>query len=309
METMHPRLLAIPLDRPGFDRFFSAWLIQGDPVVIVDTGPAGAGDVLVSALQAWGVRRVDYVLLTHIHLDHAGGLARVLDHYSGARTVCHRKAVPHLKDPSRLWAGSRKVLGDLADAYGPPRPVPPAALIPHDEACIKGLTVLETPGHAPHHLSFSYRGNLFAGEAAGNFLDLGQGDYLRPATPPRFLLEEALESVGRMRALEDQALCYAHIGRAPGSHVMLDRFRDQLIRWAEILGSLLRARPEADANDCVDRLLRRDPELARFPELNAETRQRERFFLTNSVRGYLEYLRGRGKGPGGSPSPNDGHTP
>ncbi len=287
-----PTLLHTPLDHPGFQGFFGAWLIPGDPSLLVDTGPAGAGGRLIRDLDRMGIHRVDYVLITHIHLDHAGGLARILERYPEARAVCHRKAVPHVVDPDRLWAGSLKVLGEMARVYGRPAPVPAKALIPHDEACVPGLDVLETPGHAPHHLSFSYDGNLFAGEAAGNFLEVEETEYLRPATPPRFLLEEALESVDRLRALKDQPLCYAHFGRSPSSHLMLDRFREQLLRWREILERVLRESPDAGLEPCTDRLLECDPELTHFRLMDRATQQRERFFLRNSVRGFVDYLRG-----------------
>ncbi len=288
---MKLELVEIPLGRPGFQRFLGAWVAEGDRTFLVDTGPARSADTLVRRLKRLGLKRVDHVLLTHIHLDHAGGLARVLETYPGARVVCHRKAVPHLVDPARLWEGSRRVLGDLAESYGPPLPVPAEALIAHDEACLEGLQVLETPGHAPHHISFSLGGTLFAGEAGGNYLHWDGPEILRPATPPRFRLEPCLSSVDRLLELEDQVLCYAHYGLAQSSRSMLERFRGQLLRWRDLLASVLRARPEAGTAFCLDRLLEGDPELRSFPDLDPETRERERFFLKNSVRGYLEYLR------------------
>lgn len=288
---MKLELVEIPLDRPGFQRFFGAWVADGTRTFLVDTGPARSADTLVRRLKRLGLTQVDHVLLTHIHLDHAGGLARVLESYPGARVVCHRKAIPHLVDPDRLWQGSRRVLGDLAEAYGPPLPVPAEALIAHDEARIEGLQVLETPGHAPHHISFSLEGTLFAGEAGGNYLHSDGLEILRPATPPRFHLEPCLSSVDRLLALEDQVLCYAHYGRARRSRHMLVRFREQLLRWRDLLAPVLRTRPEAGAAFCLDRLLEADPELRSFYDLDPKTQERERFFLKNSVRGYLEYLR------------------
>ncbi len=288
---MDLELLDIPFDRPGFQKFFGAWTVRGALTFLVDTGPSVSADSLVQKLRTSGVNRLDYVLITHIHLDHAGGLSRVLDEFPGARVVCHRKAVPHLVDPARLWAGSRKVLGDMADAFGPLAPLPSELLIPHDEASIPGLQIIETRGHAPHHISFSYQGCLFAGEAAGNYIDFGGRELLRPATPSRFYLEESLASVDRMRALEEHVLCYAHFGRADDSRRMLGRFRDQLIRWRDILASLLRERPDADTELCLRALHRGDPELESFSALDPETRDRERFFMINSIRGYLGYLK------------------
>lgn len=290
-------LVEIPLDRPGFQRFFCAWLVRGERTFLVDTGPARSAGALIRRLKALGLDRLDYVLLTHIHLDHAGGLGRVLEAFPGARVVCHRKAVPHLADPARLWEGSRKVLGDLADAYGEPRPVPEGILDAHDEARVPGLHILETPGHAPHHVSFACGGCLFAGEAAGNRFQWEGREILRPATPPRFHLEECLASVDRLRELEDRTLCYGHYGAAEGSHDMLDRFRRQLLRWRDVLASLLRERPDAAAGTCLEHLLAEDPELRSFPHLDPETQSRERFFLKNSIRGYLQYLEASTSGP------------
>ncbi len=277
--------------RPGFDRFFCSWVARGDLTLLVDAGPARSADTLIQRLKVSGLKHVDYVLLTHIHLDHAGGLFRVLEAFPGARVVCHRKAVPHLVDPRRLWAGSLKVLGDMAEAYGAPLPVAEEALIAHDEADIENLHILETPGHAPHHISFSCEGTLFAGEAGGIYTRLEGGEILRPATPPRFYLEECLAGVDRLRDLKDQVICYAHFGKAESSRYMLERFHTQLLRWRDLLASVLRTRPDAGVGFCVNRLLESDPELEHVPDLAPEIRERERFFLRNSVEGYLEYLR------------------
>ncbi|MFO7784180.1 MAG: MBL fold metallo-hydrolase [Thermodesulfobacteriota bacterium] len=291
---MDLELLDIPFGRPGFQGFLGAWLVRGTLTFLVDTGPSNSAGPLIKKLKASGLNRVDYVLITHIHLDHAGGLSRVLEEFPGAGVVCHRKAVPHLVDPAGLWAGSRKVLGEMADAFGPPAPVPKEVLIPHDEAGIPGLRIIETRGHAPHHISFSYQGCLFAGEAAGNYIGFGGRELLRPATPPRFYLEESLASVDRMRDLEDQLLCYAHFGKAENSRRMLGRFRDQLLRWRDILASLLREHPDAGAELCLKTLLRDDPELESFSALDPAIRDRERFFMVNSIHGYLGYLKEAG---------------
>lgn len=291
---MDLELLDIPFDRPGFQGFFGAWAVRGEPTFLVDTGPSRSADLLIKKLRSLGLNRLDYVLLTHIHLDHAGGLSRVLEEFPGARVVCHRKAVSHLVDPTMLWEGSRKVLGDMADAFGPLAPVPEDLLIPHDEAEIPGLRVIETRGHAPHHISFSFQGCLFAGEAAGNYIGFGGRELLRPATPSRFYLEESLASVDRMRDLKEHVLCYAHFGRADDSRRMLGRFRDQLIRWRDILASLLRERPDAGAELCLETLLRADPELESFFALGPAIRERERFFIVNSIHGYLGYLKEAG---------------
>jgi len=274
----------------GFDRFIGAWVYRGDVHLVVDVGPANSVQRLIEALAKMNVDRVDYVLITHIHIDHVGGLAGFLDSFPMAQVVCHDKAVKHLVDPSRLWEGSRKVLGEMADAYGPLKGVREDVCIPHTQACIKNLTVIETPGHASHHLSFSYRGHLFAGEAGGNYLSVAERDYLRPATPPRFFLKVFLETVDRLMALEDQHMCYAHFGDAPSSRQMLKRFRAQVLRWQDIVQKEVSAGPEDLITRCVDRLLEKDPDLRAFEFMDPDTQARERFFMANSVRGYIGFL-------------------
>lgn len=287
-----PQLIEIKHQDPSLNEFFGSWFIQGPLNMLVDVGPAACLQSLLAALSRLGIETLDYVLLTHIHLDHAGGLGGVLEKYPEARVVCHRMAVPHLVDPSRLWAGSIEVLGEMGRAYGPPKPVREDSLIPHDEARVPGLRILETPGHAPHHISFSYQGHLYVGEASGVYLETkGAKAYMRPATPPRFFLEVSLKSVDALMDLEDHVLCYAHFGRAESSHEMLSRFRRQLLRWQEVLDKALASNPKVGTETCVRRLLEEDPDLSNLGLIPGDKRRREMFFLENSVKGYLEYLR------------------
>jgi len=257
-------------------------------------GPANSVAKLIKALMRMNMEMVDYVLLTHIHIDHAGGVAEFLEHFPMARVVCHDKGIRHLVDSSKLWEGSRKVLGEIAEAYGCPKAVKEEMCIPHTQANIEKLVVIETPGHAPHHLSFSYMGNLFAGEAGGNYYSLHGIDYLRPATPPRFFLKDFLGSVDRLAALEDQHICYAHFGEATNSRQMLKRFRAQILRWKEVIQKEMSAGSNDLMMRCVDSLLEEDPDLRAFQFMDPDTQKRERFFLANSVRGYIEFLQNAG---------------
>jgi len=287
---MDPILIDLKLNRPGYDHFIASWVCRGDSNIVVDVGPANSVHVLLEALEAMEMNGVDLVLLTHIHIDHAGGLADFLEQFPMAKVVCHRMGVEHLVDPSKLWAGSQKVLGELAEFYGPIRPVKREALLAHTEAKIEGLKVIETPGHAPHHLSFSYQGKLFVGEASGTFHDLGELEYVRPATPPKFFMGEGLGSVDRLLALEDQPIYYVHFGKAESSHHQLKSFRNQLIRWSEIIKQEMAADPEDLVKTCMESLLEKDPDLKAFHTMDPDMQERERYFLTNSINGYIEYL-------------------
>jgi glyoxylase-like metal-dependent hydrolase (beta-lactamase superfamily II) len=288
---MEPQLIEIKLDRQGFDRFIGSWICLGDRTLVIDVGPSRSVLKLVDALTAMGVHQVDLVLLTHIHMDHAGGLAEFLDRYPRARAVCHPKAVSHLVDPTKLWLGSQKTLGDLAEAYGPIKPVQRERLVPHTDAREEGIDIIETPGHAPHHLSFVVEGNLFAGEAGGIHLAGKDWEVLRPATPPVFFLKEFLGSIDRLLAAEDLPMCYAHFGRAHGSHAMLKRHRAQLLFWEGVVKEELTKGNDRLPDRCLARLLREDPELKSFGALPAVDQERERFFMSNSLKGYLGHLR------------------
>jgi glyoxylase-like metal-dependent hydrolase (beta-lactamase superfamily II) len=287
---MNPILLGIKQEWPGLDDFIGAWVCRDGVNIVVDVGPANSVNHLIGSLEEMNLDRVDFVLLSHIHIDHAGGLADFLDRYPMSKAVCHAKGLKHLINPSRLWAGSSKVLGNLAESYGPVKPVPPEKLIPHTEARVKGVRIIETPGHAPHHLSFAHGAQLFVGEAGGNYLFRQEHEYVRPATPPRFFMEEFLNSVERLMALEDQPICYAHFGRAGSSRNMLERFRNQLMRWKEIIEDEMSGTREGLEGRCIQRLLNVDPDLAAFRLMSSEQQEMERYFIGNSVRGYIGFL-------------------
>ncbi len=290
---MNIRSIEIKQDMPGFDSFFVSWLCQDDLNIVVDVGPANTAARLVESLGALGLDRVDYVLLTHIHIDHCGGLGDLLEHYPMTRVICHDKAVEHMVDPSRLWSGSLKVLGEIAEAYGPPRPIPKGKLIPHSESDLKDLTIIETPGHAVHHLSFVYRDLLFAGEAGGNYFIIGDTEYLRPATPPRFFFEVCLGSIDRLLSLEDQPICYAHFDQARSSHRLLGISREQLILWKEIIHKQVLKGDQELLERCMNGLIEKDPNLKGISRMDQDTLKRERFFMANAIKGFIGYFKER----------------
>ncbi len=313
----HNALQLIDLDQalPGQRRFISCWA-RVDPAVgptfIVDPGPPATSDRLVAALEQRGLERLGFILLTHIHLDHGGCTAQVLRRWPGARVICHPRGRAHLADPGRLWRGSRQVLGLKAEVYGQPQPVPEAALGTYAEAAAAGITITETPGHAPHHICFGVGDDLFLGEAAGTYSDLGGGPmtpeyYLRPATPPRFDLDVAQGSLRRLLALDPApgVLRFAHHGAYAGDTRGLLRIaHDQFALWVDVCrrvsdpGGGETTDAEAAENTALldaiaGELERCDPLFARGKALPADIRERERDFTRQSLRGMLGYLRDR----------------
>ncbi len=309
---MDSKLDLIDLDQelPGQRRFISCWVSRSsDETFIVDPGPPATGDYLIARLEELGITRLDHILLTHIHLDHGGATAQVLDRWPDARVLCHKVGRPHLVDPTRLWEGSLQVLGRKAEVYGQPRPVPEAAIANDLDDPARGIRAIPTPGHAPHHVAFLHQGSLFAGEAVGTFSNLSdqtdaQDYYLRPATPPRFFLPVATDSLDRLVALEPipERICFAHHGQFSGDvSGLLQVARDQLNLWVTTVKNYLRRETggavPADQEGLEDlfsglaaHLQSVDPRFARGGRLPEDIQIREMDFTRQTLRGILGYL-------------------
>jgi glyoxylase-like metal-dependent hydrolase (beta-lactamase superfamily II) len=260
----------------------------------VDVGPAATADQLVDAIATLGVDHLDYICLTHVHIDHAGAVGHLARKFPDTPVVCHPKGIPHIVDPERLWQGTVKTLGETGRAYGRMLPVDPAWIATEQQLATAPFELLDTPGHSAHHYAIAAEGYLFAGEAGGVCLPLPSGDlYLRPATPPRFFLETSLSSIDRLMGAVSGALCYGHFGMQPDGLEMLSRHRDQLLFWKKTLASEV-AEGGMDSTDVahrwVDLLLAEDPRLHGFSQLAPEVQVRERGFLLNSVKGFAGYL-------------------
>ncbi|MBE0618895.1 MAG: MBL fold metallo-hydrolase, partial [Proteobacteria bacterium] len=262
---------------------------------LVDPGPRATVPTLLAALEELGVQRLDAILLTHIHIDHAGGAGLVANRYPEARVYSHPVAIPHLVDPAKLWAGSLKVLGGLAEAYGEIAPIPEAAIDFREAFEVGPLRVraLDTPGHAAHHLSFAVGDVLFAGEVAGVHRALASGTYLRPATPPVFRYDVFCRSIDQVAALEPAHLCFGHYGHTPEARRTLGLARSQIDLWVRVVDRHLTRGAEPLDEAVFQALLEVDPHFALYRELPADVQRRERTFFTNTVAGLRGYLQER----------------
>jgi len=274
----------------GFDDFISTWVYKGSPSFIVDVGPAATAGQLVNALNELGVHSLDYVFLTHVHIDHAGGVSDFSAVFPETPVVCHPAGIPHLIDPSMLWEGSVKTLGDIAHAYEAIKPVDPAGIVNAEDFISRDVIPIVTPGHSPHHVSYQFHEYLFAGEAGGVFIP--EVGYLRPATPPKFFLETTVGSIDRLIERNIPFICYSHFGMSPNSREMLTKGRTQLFRWERIIGEEIeKSHPDDLLTRCMERLLQEDPLLSGFAGLNPAKKERERFFLKNSIRGFASAMK------------------
>jgi glyoxylase-like metal-dependent hydrolase (beta-lactamase superfamily II) len=293
-------LVDLPHPKPGFRKFISSWVYKsGNRAFLVDVGTSSTVKKLNEALEYLKVKKVEFVLITHIHIDHAGGLGDFLSYYPDARVVVHEKGLKHILDPEKLWEGSKKVLGDLAIMYGEIRPVP-RDNIEKGELGFEGseIQVIETPGHAPHHQSYVYDGYLFAGEALGVHQYLRIRDYyMRPTTPPKFIYEVARGSIEKLSEFGDYTICFAHFGYEENGTKIVENSKNQLDLWVETVQDVACEKGYQDEKSIIERsreeLMHSDPIFAKYIYLDDDIKLREDYFIDNTLKGITEYVKER----------------
>jgi glyoxylase-like metal-dependent hydrolase (beta-lactamase superfamily II) len=211
--------------RPRFDA--SYLLVEGGRGAFVDTGTNHAVPRLLAAVEAIGLQRaqVDWVIATHVHLDHAGGAGLLMQHLPNARLVVHPRGAPHLIKPARLMNSARAVYGDeeVARSYGEVVGVAPERVVTTQdgmslELAGRPLLFIDTPGHARHHHCIwdERSRSFFTGDTFGlsyREFDSPRGAWILPATTPTQFEPDALRSsVLRMLAFEPRRMCLTHYG-------------------------------------------------------------------------------------------------
>jgi len=288
-------LLDLPQSMAGFRCFVSSWFFVDSKGrrVVVDPGPASSIPALLEKLASV-TDEVDLILLTHIHIDHSGGVGHLCDRYRSAKVVAHPKACRNLSSPEKLWQASLATLGDVAVMYEEPKPLAPEKLVGYDCEILSGIEVLETPGHAPHHITFilPFNGDrlVFVGESMGSRAPVKSGvQYLRPATPPKLDLPTMHESLAKLESgmRGDELLCYGHWGAARDPKTRIAAAGKQLNDWLGVISGM----KDRAAGEIVEYLISNDPFLAGYSSLPEDVRSRERFFIQSSVEGFLGYLR------------------
>jgi glyoxylase-like metal-dependent hydrolase (beta-lactamase superfamily II) len=228
----------------GWDQVTAGYLIEGPEPVLVETGSQSSVPVLLDALAGLGLGPNDLkgVVVTHIHLDHAGGVGDVARAFPNATVYVHEKGARHLASPDKLVDSAARVYGELLDKlYGrlDPTPAERIHVLEDGEEVVVGpgrvLTSIDSPGHAKHHLGLhdSESGILFVGDAVG--VRLPDAGVLRPSTPPPdFDLDQALTSLKKFAARRPAGIALAHYGLVPNTDTVLDEAADTLQRWAAV---------------------------------------------------------------------------
>jgi glyoxylase-like metal-dependent hydrolase (beta-lactamase superfamily II) len=247
---LEPDLWLLDLDFQGMAGVIAAYLITGSHGhTLVETGPGSTLDALERAVGAAGARLDDItqLVVTHIHLDHAGAAGALLRRLPDATLHVHPVGAPHLIDPSKLLASATRIYGDRMDVlWGAFEPCPAERVITLVDGAEldcggRTLVALHTPGHASHHIAFhdvEHR-TVFTGDVGGVRLDAVP--YVRPPTPPPDIDVEAWHSsVDRIRALAPRALDLTHFGRFDDAHRHLDELMRRLDGWTAWIAAAVR---------------------------------------------------------------------
>lgn len=282
-----------------------AYLFTGpDGHTLLETGPGSTLDALERAITAAGAHLGDVtqLVVTHIHLDHAGAAGSLLRLLPNARLFVHPVGAPHMIDPSKLLASATRIYGDRMDLlWGAFEPCPQDRVVTlaDDDTLRCGartLRALYTPGHASHHIAFHdlADGAVYTGDVAGVRLDAAA--YVRPPTPPPDIDVDAWHaSATRIRALEPSALRLTHFGSFDDPPRHLDELLRRLDAWATWIAQRLR---DGATRDELVRELKTDADL----EVTAETADptiAEGYELASpsgmTVDGMVRYLRKKGE--------------
>lgn len=227
--------------RPQFDAAYL--VVENGRGAFIDCGTNHAVPRMLAALDEAGIAasEVDWLILTHVHLDHAGGAGELIAQLPNAKLIVHPRGARHMIDPSALWAGASAVYGEavMEQTYGRLRPIPAERVIEAPDGHMvelagRPLRCIDTPGHAKHHLTvYDERANVcFTGDVFGlsyREFDTANGPFILPTTSPVQFDPEALHaSIKRLVALHPSGMYLTHYGRVENVEKLAAELRQQI---------------------------------------------------------------------------------
>lgn len=254
------------------EEIIGSYLLAGNgELALVDPGPGSTLEALLAGIREAGFDPQDltHILVTHVHLDHAGVVGSLARRVAKAQVYVHSQGVPHLLDPSKLIASAQRIYGErMGPLWGEIEAVPEyqlKALKGGDILNVAGrrLEVHYAPGHAIHHVIFfdAHSGELFAGDVAG--VRLQGSDYVRPPTPPPDLdLEDWSASLDLIKRLRPDVLYIGHYGPIISVALHIGSLRERLYGWGDFI---LSAMNEGKSEEEITAMLikQANPELER----------------------------------------------
>jgi len=292
-------LSLIDLETGGYKNLIASYVITGEYTAIVETGPTSSVPNLLLGLRELNVKPQDiaYVAISHVHIDHGGGVGTLLKSLPSAKVIVHSKGAAHLVDPTKLWRASLETLGWVAEMFGKPEPVPKDRLIIASDGGTfdigEGLSLetVEAPGHASHSLSFyeKFNNGLFPGDAAGVYL--AEFDAIFPTTPPPFRPDIALGSIEKLISLNPSVLYYSHFGKAVDAIKRLRDHQSQIKLWLSIVEEGIR---RGDTIDVIrERVFKEDASIRTVIPTLKNNPVHRKALVENSVQGFIDFVQKR----------------
>jgi glyoxylase-like metal-dependent hydrolase (beta-lactamase superfamily II) len=298
-------LSVIDLDFQGEPGVIAVYLIEdAGEYALLEVGPASTLDALLEGIREAGVNpeAISKLIVTHIHLDHAGAAGTLVQRYPHLQVYVHEIGAPHLEDPSKLLVSAGRIYGDrMGPLWGEVVAVPATNITPlSDGDSVRvgnaQLTALYTPGHAYHHVAYldADHGEIFTGDVAA--IRLQGFDYVRPATPPPDVdLGLWTASLDRLRDSHPRAIHLTHFGSFTDVDRHLTAAREQLFAWGEFIEDLQARNYDPDEIKAALRE-RADAEILHAHDVPEAMRQYELAAPSGmSVDGYLRYFRKRAR--------------
>jgi glyoxylase-like metal-dependent hydrolase (beta-lactamase superfamily II) len=283
-------LFAIDTVMTGRYLVTSAYLLEAVEPALVETGPTTSAEHVERGLARLGMGPADlaHVIVTHIHLDHAGGAGTIARRYPNAKLWVHERGAPHLADPTKLVASTARTYGEdrMRRFFGAVEPVPAqrlTAISDGDRISLgdREILVFWTPGHASHHvcLEDSRTGAIFVGDALGVHLpDVG---VLRPATPPpEFDIDLAVDSIERIRGRARSMLLLSHFGPVEEVDALCDLAIRRIRGWGD---EVRRALNDTEDLEEITAILERRG-AAEYLEDSGESIDMERYDVLSSIK-------------------------
>jgi glyoxylase-like metal-dependent hydrolase (beta-lactamase superfamily II) len=281
----------------------ASYLLTGSGgLALVDVGSAATIEQLLAGVRTAGCdpAAIEHLVITHVHLDHAGAAGALTRVLPRARVYVHRIGAPHLIDPSRLLSSAERIYKErMIPLWGTILPVPEERMVVVDDGDQiqvgeRTLRVIYTPGHAVHHVALhdARRAEAFTGDVAGVRLEGSR--FVRPPTPPPDLsLEDWYASIHRLAALDLGAIYLPHFGAVSDVMPHLAQLRERLADWGRVILAGMR-RGETDEQLAADLAAHADDAVAHSMDEPRDAALRRYELAANylmSAQGYVRYYR------------------
>ena len=237
----------------------ACYYIDSKEPVLIEVGPSNSFPYLIAGLDSIGISSVKKTVITHLHIDHVGGIGHVVDKYKDSYVYIHELGLKHLPNPEKLWKAVSTIYGEewLKKFWGEMLPVPERNIVSlHDGDYInldanRKLNSIYSPGHAKHHYTFyDYEsGTIFMGDTLG--LIYPHGDFVQPnLPPPDFNKDTLFKTLDNIYSLDLKQLAIAHFGLHTNPYELIENAYQSINDWIKFIENL----PNTSNEDAADLL-------------------------------------------------------